>query len=88
MKRGKVTKVIDGDTFKVANGPYIRLDSVDTPEKGTKGFTKSKNELKDLIQGENIKYEGVGKSYGRVVAKVWVNSKSVNSTMKKKGYNA
>ena len=37
MSKGKVTRVIDGDTFKVAGGKAIRLANVRAPELGTKG---------------------------------------------------
>ena len=86
MAKGKVTQVIDGDTFKVQGGKVIRLANVSAPELGTKGGAKARNELKELIGGKTVLYNTVGKSYGRDVADVKVAGKSVNQVMRNKGY--
>ena len=86
MTKGKVTRVIDGDTFKVQEGKAIRLANVKAPELGTKGGAKARNELKTQIDGKTVTYKTVGKSYGRDVANVKVAGKSVNQTMRNKGY--
>ena len=86
MAKGKVTRVIDGDTFKVQGGKAIRLASVRAPELGTKGGAKARNELKERIGGKTVSYNTVGKSYGRDVANVKVACKSVNQAMRNKGY--
>ena len=84
MTKAKVTKVIDGDTFKIKGGKYIRLAGVDTPEKGRRGYAAARDELRNLIEGKTISFTEVGKSYDRIVADdVKVGSKSVISTMKK-----
>lgn len=86
MVKGKVTKVIDGDTFRIQGGKSIRLSNVRAPELGTKGGAKARNELQNVLGGKTISYETVGKSYGRDVAKVKIVGKSVNQTMRNKGY--
>lgn len=86
MGRAKVTKVIDGDTFKVRGGKSIRLANVRTPEMGTKGGAKARNELKTQIGGKTVNYKTVGKSYGREVANVRLGNKLVNQVMRNKGY--
>jgi len=86
MAKGKVTKVIDGDTFKVQGGKAIRLSNVKAPELGTKGGAKAKADLQKSIGGKTVSYDTVGKSYGRDVAKVKVGGKSVNQVMRNKGY--
>jgi micrococcal nuclease len=86
MSKGKVSKVIDGDTFKIVRGPFIRLENVDAPEKGRKGGAQATRDLENLIGGKTVSYNPVGKSYGRTVAKVKVAGKSVNNTMRRKGY--
>jgi len=83
MPKGKVTKVIDGDTLKVRN-VSIRLANVDAPEMGSKWGAWAKNELKDIVQGKTISYKPVGKSYNRVVAEVKIRGKSVNQSMRNK----
>jgi len=84
MQKNKVTKVIDGDTFKVKGGDYIRIADIDTPEKGRKGSAAATQALKELIAGKVITFNPVAKSYGRTVAdKVKVGSTSVEKEMKK-----
>ena len=86
MAKGKVTRVIDGDTFKVQGSKAIRLSNVRASELGTKGGTKARNELKERIGGKTVSYNTVGKSYGRDVANVKMAGKSVNQAMRNKGY--
>ena len=86
MTKARVTKVIDGDTFKVRGGKAIRLANVNAPELGTRGGAKARNELQNVIGKKTISYKTVGKSYNRVVADVKIAGKSVNQTMRNKGY--
>ena len=87
MHRGKVTRIPDGDTIKVKDGPWIRLANVNAPEKGHPGFEESREALKNLVSQKEVTYTPVAEdAYGRTVANVKVGNKSVNQTMKKKGY--
>ena len=86
MPKNKVTKVIDGDTFRIRGGRSIRLANVSAPELGTKGGVKARNELRNVIGGKTISYKTVAKSYGRAVANVKISGKSVNQVMRNKGY--
>lgn len=86
MAKGKVSKVIDGDTFKIQGGKSIRLSNVKSPEIGTKGGAKAKNDLSNLIEGKTVSYDEKGVSYGRIVANVKIAGKSVNQVMRNKGY--
>lgn len=83
MPKGRVTRVVDGDTLRIRN-KAIRLANVDAPEMGSKWGAWAKNELKDMVQGKTISYKPVAKSYNRVVAKVKVGGKSVNQAMRNK----
>ena len=86
MAKGKVSRVIDGDTFRITGGKSIRLANVNAPELGTRGGAKARNELKTVIGGKTVSYRAVTKSYGRTVANVKVGAKSVNQVMRNKGY--
>ena len=86
MSKGKVTKIIDGDTFKISGGKSVRLSNVRDPEIGTRGGAKAKAELSNTISGKTVTFNTVGKSYGRDVANVKVGGKSVNQVMRNKGY--
>jgi len=83
-RKEKVTKVIDGDTFETASRKHpVRLANVDTPEKGQPGYGKAKQELSKLIQGKEVTIDTVARDkFSRSVAKVKVENKSVNRTMK------
>lgn len=85
-----VTRVIDGDTFQVkdkfGNSQTIRLFGVDTPEKKqTFGMTAT-NFTKDLIDKKEVYVESIelGK-YGRVVAIVYLNGKSLGEILVAEG---
>ncbi len=70
----KVKKVIDGDTIKISSpvkgSPYVRLAGVNAPEKGQRGFKTATQNLRSRVGGKKVWVRPVGKSYGRVVAKV------------------
>ena len=85
-KKEKVTRVIDGDTFQTASRKYsVRLANVNAPEKGEPGAAKAKQELANLIQGQQVQIDTVARdTYGRTVAKVKVGGKSVNTAMNRK----
>lgn len=85
MRKEKVTKVIDGDTFETNRRKHpVRLANVDTPEKREKGYQKAKDALKKLIQGEYVTVEKKAiDPYRRTVGNVKLGRKSVNRHMKK-----
>ena len=84
-RKERVTRIIDGDTFETASRKRpVRLAGVDAPEKGERGGAAATQALRDLIGGETVTIETVGRSYGRAVAKVKVGGRSVNNAMNKK----
>ncbi len=50
----EVARVIDGDTFELADGDRVRLIGSNSPEKGECFFEESKNALKELIEGKEV----------------------------------
>jgi micrococcal nuclease len=54
---GRVSSVIDGDTFDLESGERVRLICVDAPEKGDKGYDESKKFLEFLILNKEVKLE-------------------------------
>lgn len=85
-RKERVTKVIDGDTFKTASRKNsIRLANVNAPEMGTKGGSIAKRGLSNLIAGQMVSVDTVARDvYGRSVANVKVGRKSVNRAMRTK----
>ena len=79
----RVKRVIDGDTFETNSGQRVRLAGVDAPEKGKRGSVKATEKLKSLIVKKDIIVDPIGISYGRIVADVEVDGKSVNKSMQR-----
>jgi micrococcal nuclease len=85
-RKERVTKVIDGDTFKTEDRKNpVRLANVNAPEKGRSGFSKAKDRLANLIQGDEVLIDTVARDrFGRSVARVYKGGKSVNKEMQKR----
>lgn len=84
-RKETVTKVIDGDTFRTKSRVKpVRLANVNAPERGTRSGSKATKQLKTLIQGKKVEVNTIARDvYGRAVAKVKVDGKSVNNVVKK-----
>ena len=84
-RKETVNKVIDGDTLNTKSRKYsLRLANLNTPEKGEKGYKEAKNALEELVLNKKIEIKPKARdSYGRIVAEIRVNGKSVNRAMKK-----
>ena len=85
-RKETVKRVIDGDTFVTSSRKNpVRLANVNAPEKGRQGSVKATQALKNLIQGKEVQIDTVARdTYGRSVAKVKVDNKSVNKAMNQK----
>lgn len=85
-RKETVKRVIDGDTFVTGSRKNpVRLANVNAPEKGQPGSVKATQNLKNLIQGQQVQINTVARDkYGRSVAKVKVDNKSVNKAMNQK----
>lgn len=86
------TRVIDGDTIEVryrTDTIKIRLDNIDTAERGRAGAVAATNCLKDLIEGQQVTIKETGKSGDRVRAHVWRASDglAVNQEMVNRGHS-
>lgn len=77
----KVKKVLDGDTFqthrKINGTNFVRIAGLNAPEKHQFGGRQATARLKDQIQGKTVTLQTVGRSYGRVVARVRQNRRLV-----------
>lgn len=75
--RRKVKKVIDGDTFetyrKIQGTNRVRIAGKNAPERYQFGGKQAITKLKRQIQGKIVTLKPVGRSYGRIVAKVRKN---------------
>lgn len=86
MRKEKVIKVIDGDTFRTASRKHpVRLANVIQPAKGKPGSTKATEALRKMIEGEEVRIDTVSRDkFGRAVANVYKGLESVNKKMQKK----
>ena len=85
VRRETVTKIVDGDTIEtsVRKRP-IRIEGIDTPEKGKQGYSDAKKALKNLLKDEKVTVIPVATDcYGRTVAKVKKGNTLVTNLMKK-----
>ena len=85
-RKEKVTRVIDGDTFRTASRKNsVRLANVNAPEKGKRGASAATSSLKKLVSGKEVTIDTKARDkYGRSVANVKVGSRSVNKAMREK----
>lgn len=87
---GKVVGVTDGDTIKVlCEGveTKVRLNQIDTPERGQAFGSKAKEVLSNLVFNRTVRLEIVDTDrYGRAVATVWVGETDANREMVRMGF--
>lgn len=83
-KNFKIAKIIDGDSLKIANlwQTEIRLNAIDTPEKGRAFFTEASNHLSTLCLNATIRLDNKGDGgFGRISADVHCGEDFVNPKM-------
>ena len=77
--RRKVKRVIDKDTFetytKIQGTNRVRIAGMDGAEVNTALGKKQRDQMKRNIQEKVVTLQPVGRSYGRIVAKVRKNRK-------------
>lgn len=87
---GKVSKVHDGDSIHVMSGDkryVIRFYGIDAPELKQSYGIKSRDYLRSLIMGKNVKVKIKEKDrYGRNVSKVYYKGTYINEKMVQNGY--
>lgn len=87
---GKVVGVTDGDTIMVlCDGveTKVRLNQIDTPERGQAFGSKAKEVLSNLVFKRTVRLEIVDTDrYGRAVATVWVGEMNANREMVRLGF--
>jgi len=80
--------VVDGDTFRLDDGRYVRLIGVNTPEKGDAGYDEGTDTLKFFIEGEQVKLEkdvSETDKYHRLLRYVYADDLFVNEELVKYG---
>ena len=88
--KGKITKIVDGDTLDVGE-TRVRLALTSTPELSDLGGLESKNFVEEkcpinsdvLVDEDDGQIEG---SYGRMIAKVFCQGTLLNEEILEKGH--
>lgn len=85
MPRGKVKRVIDGDTFELRSGERVRIAGFNAPELSERGGQAAKRHLQDKMRvGTRVGLSmPLAKSYGRNIRRVTVRGKSINKLVTK-----
>lgn len=84
-RKETVTEIVDGDTIKtsVRKRP-VRIQGIDTPEKGKPGYSEAKKALVNLLKDEKVTVTPLATdNYGRTVAKVKKGNALVKNLMKR-----
>ena len=98
----KVTRVVDGDTidvnidlgFSIWHKARVRMAGIDTPESRTRNKEEkvlglaAKARLKEILKGQKVSIQCTKEKgkFGRVLADVIVNDKSINSQLIDEGH--
>ena len=87
-KRGKVKRVVDGDTVVLENGSVVRFVGITAPENNEPFEKESTEENKKLVEGKTVtlEYDNYkGDKFGRVLAYVLIDGKNTSVEMVRKG---
>jgi endonuclease YncB( thermonuclease family) len=87
-KRGKVKKVLDGDTIVLESGERIRYLCIDSPEEGEPFHDEAKRVNDSLVFGKTVRVEfdrKVKDRYGRHLGYVWLDTLLVNDFLLRRG---
>jgi micrococcal nuclease len=82
-----VTRVLDGDTFRVRPDRRVRLANLDAPELGNCFGPESKAHLEKLITGREVEIVPVkNDAYGRILGFVYLGDEFINEAMARRGW--
>lgn len=95
MEEAVVSRVVDGDTIKLADGRTLRYIGIDTPETvhPTKGLEcygeEAKKENRRLIEGKTVRMEkdiSETDRYGRLLRYVYIGDDMINGMLVRGGF--
>ena len=88
VKKGKVKKVLDGDTIVLESGDKIRYLCIDSPEEGEPFHDEAKRVNDSVVLGKAVRVEFDRKAkdrYGRHLGYVWLDTLLVNDYLLRRG---
>lgn len=87
-KKGKVKRVVDGDTVVLENGSIVRYVGITAPENNDPFEKESTEENRKLVEGKTVSLEYdnyKGDKFGRILAYLVVNGKNISVELARKG---
>jgi len=86
-----VYHVIDGDTFQLSDGTFVRLIGIDAPERRKEGYLEATLFLEAMISNKHVRLEKditEKDSFGRLLRYVYLNETFVNAAVVRAGLAA
>ncbi len=87
-KKGKVKRVVDGDTVVLENGSILRYVGITAPENNEPFEKESTEENKKLVEGKTVSLEYdnyKGDKFGRILAYLFFDGKNISVELARKG---
>ncbi|OGY08008.1 MAG: hypothetical protein A2782_01990 [Candidatus Blackburnbacteria bacterium RIFCSPHIGHO2_01_FULL_43_15b] len=87
-KKGKVKRVVDGDTIVLENGSIVRYVGITSPETNEPFEKESTDENKKLVEGKTVtlEYDNYkGDKFGRILAYLIIDGKNISIELARKG---
>lgn len=86
---GRVTEVVDGDTFRLANGETVRLLGINTPEMSEPGGDIARDMAVQLLLGKKVRLkrdQSDRDDYHRLLRYVYLKGRCINEELVRLGY--
>ncbi len=87
-KKGKVKRVVDGDTVVLENGSIVRYVGITSPETNEPFEKESTEENRKLVEGKTVtlEYDNYkGDKFGRILAYLVIDDKNISVELARKG---
>ncbi len=87
-KKGKVKRVVDGDTVVLENGSIVRYVGITSPETNEPFEKESTDENRKLVEGKSVtlEYDNYkGDKFGRILAYLVLDGKNISVELARKG---
>ena len=87
---GRIVGIVDGDTVDLLverTQHRIRLDQIDTPERGQPWGNRARQALADKVFQEDVRVEVSDTDrYNRLIGAIWLGDRDINREMVREGH--
>ena len=84
----RIYQVVDGDTFRISSGEYVRVIGVNAPDRKEGGYHEATDYLRQF-EGKNVLLEEEGENrdkFGRLLRHAFVDNKSLAISLLEEGH--